>query len=84
MAKEKAGDFDSIIASIKSKAFAPIYFFCGEEEFFIDQLTEAIEANVLTESEKSFNQTTIYGKDATAQIVIETCRRLPILRWVST
>lgn len=79
MAKESGAGFDQIIASIKSKAFSPVYFFCGEEEFFIDQLVHAIESNVLTETEKAFNQTTIYGKDASAQIVIETCRRLPMM-----
>jgi DNA polymerase-3 subunit delta len=79
MAKESGSNFDQIVASIKSKAFSPVYFFCGEEEFFIDQLVDAVEANVLTETEKAFNQTTIYGKDATGQIVIETCRRLPMM-----
>ena len=79
MAKEKGADFDQIVSGIKSKVFSPVYFFCGEEDFFIDQLVEAVENNVLTESEKGFNQTIIYGKDATAQIVIETCCRLPMM-----
>ncbi len=79
MAKESGSSFDQIISSIKSKAFSPVYFFCGEEEFFIDQLVDAVEANVLNESEKAFNQSIIYGKDATAQNVIETCRRLPMM-----
>lgn len=79
MAKEQAHDFEPLLTSIRNKQFAPIYFFCGEEDYFIDQLTEAIEANVLNETEKSFNQTILYGKDATAQIVIETCRRLPMM-----
>jgi DNA polymerase-3 subunit delta len=79
MAKEQGTSIETILASIKSKSFSPIYFFCGEEEFYIDQLVDALENNVLTESEKSFNQSIIYGKDATAQIVIETCRRLPMM-----
>lgn len=79
MAKEKDLDFEPLMTSIKNKNFAPVYFFCGEEDFYIDKLTEAIEENALTESEKSFNQTILYGKDATSQIVIETCRRLPMM-----
>jgi DNA polymerase-3 subunit delta len=79
MAKEKGADFEQLLASIKSRAFSPVYFFCGEEEFFIDQLVDAIESHVLSENEKAFNQTIIYGKDATAQIVVETCRRLPMM-----
>ena len=79
MAKEKEHDFEPLMTSIKNKQFAPVYFFCGEEDFFIDRLVDAIEENVLSESEKAFNQTILYGKDATAQIVIETCRRLPMM-----
>jgi DNA polymerase III subunit delta len=79
MAKEKGADFDEMISAIRSKKFSPVYFFCGEEEFFIDQLVDAIENSVLTETEKAFNQSVIYGKDATAQNVIETCRRLPMM-----
>jgi DNA polymerase-3 subunit delta len=76
MAKD---NFEEILSEIKARKFAPVYFFCGEEEYFIDQLTGALEDNVLSEAERSFNQTVIYGKDATAQIVIETCRRLPMM-----
>jgi DNA polymerase-3 subunit delta len=79
MAKEQEHSFEPLMTSIKNKNFSTVYFFCGEEDFFIDQLVDAIEKNVLTETEKAFNQTILYGKDATAQIVIETCRRLPMM-----
>ncbi len=71
--------FDSIASDVKQKKFSPVYFFCGEEEFFIDQLVVLMENSVLNESEKAFNQSIIYGKDATGQNVIETCRRLPMM-----
>ena len=79
MAKENGISFDTIMADIKAKRFAPIYFFGGEEEYFIDELTNALEENVLTEGEKSFNQSIIYGKDASAALLSETCRRLPMM-----
>jgi DNA polymerase-3 subunit delta len=79
MAKEQEHSFEPLMSAIRSKQFHPVYFFCGEEDYYIDQLVDALEANVLTESEKSFNQTILYGKDATAQIVIETCLRLPMM-----
>lgn len=70
--------YEEILKSIKQKKFAPIYFFHGEEDYFIDKLAEALEQNVLTESEKAFNQNIVYGKDLTPQSLIEICNRLPM------
>lgn len=74
-----AENFDTILASIKSRKFSPVYFFCGEEAYFIDVLTDAIEANALNDMEKAFNQTLVYGKDLTARQIMETCGRLPMM-----
>jgi len=32
----------------------PIYLLMGEESYFIDELTDLLEENVLTETEKDF------------------------------
>ena len=72
-------EVNSIIADLRQKKIRPLYFFCGEEDFFIDQLTDAMEQYVLPEAEKVFNLSVIYGKDANAQTILETCRRLPMM-----
>ena len=46
-----------ITKDIKSGNIKPIYFFMGEEPYYIDKLTEFIEDNVLQEHERDFNQT---------------------------
>jgi DNA polymerase-3 subunit delta len=74
-----AETFDSILSDIKKRKFAPVYFFCGEEAFFIDELTKALEDNVLNDMEKAFNQTIAYGKDLNARQIVETCGRLPMM-----
>jgi DNA polymerase-3 subunit delta len=71
--------FDSISTDIKNRKFAPVYFLCGDEAFFIDQLADLLEANVLNEMEKAFNQTVVYGKDLSARQIVETCGRLPMM-----
>ncbi len=73
------GNFESIAADIKKRKFAPVYFFCGEEPYFIDQLTELLETHVLNDMEKAFNQTIAYGKDVNARAIAETCGRLPMM-----
>src|ERR1700722_9017896 len=79
MAGASANSFDSVAAEIKARKFAPVYFFCGEESYFIDALAELLEKNVLNEMEKSFNQTIVYGKDVTARQLMEICGRLPMM-----
>ena len=74
-----AETFESISSDIKSRKFASVYFFCGEEAYFIDTLVDLIETNVLNDMEKAFNQTVVYGKDLTARQVLETCGRLPMM-----
>jgi DNA polymerase-3 subunit delta len=49
-------DFEQILADLKNKIYKPIYLFYGEESFFIDELTNYIQQNVLTETEKAFNK----------------------------
>lgn len=74
-----AETFEGIQYSIKGGNFAPIYFFCGEEAYFLDTLTDLIETFALTDLEKPFNQTIAYGKDLNARQIVETCGRLPMM-----
>ena len=71
--------FDQLIKSIAAKEYAPIYFFHGEESFYIDQLTKAIENSVLPEEEKSFNQVVLYGKESDFKQVVDNARQFPMM-----
>ena len=57
---------EEIIADIKKKIFHPIYLLEGEEPYYIDVVSDFIERNLLPESERSFNQTILYGKETNA------------------
>lgn len=72
-------DFDQIKSDLKNKIYKPIYLFYGEESFFIDELTSYIQKNVLTESEKAFNQAVVYGKDSNVVDIIELARSYPMM-----
>jgi DNA polymerase-3 subunit delta len=72
-------DFDKILTDLKQKKYEPIYFLMGEETYYIDVITDYIAANVLTESEKVFNQITLYGKDVDAIAIIDAARRFPMM-----
>ena len=51
----------------------------GEDPYYIDKLSDYIEENVLTEDEKGFNQTVMYGRDVTIEDIIGTAKRYPMM-----
>lgn len=71
--------FDSIKNDIINRRFKPIYLFMGDESYFIDELTELLSENVLSESEKDFNMLTFYGVDSDVNEIIVSARRFPMM-----
>ena len=71
--------FEQLSASIKKKEFSPIYFLFGGESFYIDQLEVLITEHAITEDEKEFNYTAMYGKDSSVNQIIECCKRFPMM-----
>ncbi|MGB3774085.1 MAG: DNA polymerase III subunit delta [Leeuwenhoekiella sp.] len=57
----------------------PIYFLSGEEPYYIDQISAFIDQNLLSEDEKSFNQTVLYGRDVKLDEVISQAKRYPMM-----
>lgn len=74
-----ASEYTEIIKDINQGTFAPVYFLQGEETFFIDHIISLIEKTALDESQKSFNQLVLYGKDTTLTDIIGAARRYPMM-----
>jgi len=72
-------DYSQIITDLKNKIYSPVYFFEGEEPFFMDRISDFILANVLTEDEKGFNQTILYGKDLSLDSIMTAAKRFPMM-----
>lgn len=71
--------FDEIMGRLKKRDFSPLYLLMGEEPFFIDQITDYLEENVMDPEDRDFNQMMVYGNDRdtdTSQI-IGTAREYP-------
>ena len=68
-----------IVNNIKSGTIKPIYFLMGEESYYIDKLSDYIEENVLSEDEKGFNQTVLYGRDVSIEDIVSTAKRYPMM-----
>lgn len=68
-----------IMTDLRAKKYAPVYFLQGEETFYIDLIANFIEANALPESDRSFNQVIVYGKDASMAAILTHARRFPMM-----
>jgi DNA polymerase-3 subunit delta len=71
--------YEEIISNLQKKIYHPIYFLMGEETYFIDKISDYIIDNVLTDAEKGFNQTILYGKDLEPALIMGNARRFPMM-----
>ncbi|MEZ5198968.1 MAG: DNA polymerase III subunit delta [Bacteroidales bacterium] len=71
--------YEQILNDLKNKIYYPVYFLAGEEPYYIDVISDYIEENVLTDIEKEFNQTIIYGRDTDVIAVISQAKRYPMM-----
>ncbi|MBS9766230.1 MAG: DNA polymerase III subunit delta [Flavobacteriaceae bacterium] len=72
-------NFNNIINDLQQGKTAPIYFLMGEEPYFIDEISNFIEKNVLSEEEKGFNQMVLYGLDVEIEDIISNAKRFPMM-----
>ena len=77
MAKDTT--YEEIVRNLKNRVYAPVYFLMGEEDYYIDRISEYIMDTVLSDTEKEFNQTVVYGADTDIASVINTARRYPMM-----
>jgi DNA polymerase-3 subunit delta len=68
-----------IIKDIKARKLKPIYLLHGEESYYIDLISDFLEEHVLSEAEKGFNQTILYGKDTEMMTVLNASKRYPMM-----
>ena len=51
----------------------------GDEPYFIDQISTFFESNIIPESSRGFDQTIIYGKDTSIEILVSMAKRFPMV-----
>lgn len=67
-------------SDIAQKQLKPVYILMGEESYFIDVLLKEFEENLIDEDGfKEFNQTVLYGKEATIEDIISIARSYPMM-----
>ncbi len=80
MAKKSGGlSFEQVYQDLKQGKFEPIYFFTGEESYYIDILANFIAKHALPEHEKDFNQTVVYGRDTDVMQLESLAKQFPMM-----
>lgn len=68
-----------LISDLKAGHFAPIYLLTGEENYYIDLVSDFFEEHIVSDDFKDFAQTIFYGRDVTMEDVIERASTMPML-----
>src|SRR6478609_2232913 len=68
-----------ILGELKARKYAPVYLLQGEETYYIDLISNYIEQNVLSDSEKGFNQVILYGRESPVATILNNAKRFPMM-----
>ncbi|MBO4801217.1 MAG: DNA polymerase III subunit delta [Bacteroidaceae bacterium] len=79
MAKKAGITYEDIVRQVRAGDFKPIYCLMGEEPYYIDRISDYIVEQALTEDQRDFNLTILYGPQTTAEEVINAAKRYPMM-----
>lgn len=83
MAKSASTDIDKLckatLGDIRKGVFKPIYLLMGEEPFYPEKICKAIIDNCIPEEDKDFNEIICYGADVSAEQIVSSARRFPMM-----
>ncbi len=71
--------FNQISQQLRQGKYSPVYFLYGDEAYFIDSIMDHLAKDVLSEGEKQFNLTVLYGMETDSGQILDTARRFPMM-----
>lgn len=78
MAKQ-GSSYEQIMSDLNRKLYKPIYLLMGDEPYFIDQISDEIQNNILDENQREFNLLIVYGKDTDMTSIVNVAKRYPMM-----
>lgn len=70
--------YQQVMSELRSGKLQPVYFLCGEEEFFLDLLLEAF-SQIIPPEQKDFNFDLLYGQDINPDKALSIARSFPMM-----
>ena len=78
--RSKTGaSFEDLATAFRHGRFAPLYFFYGEEGWFMDELQRLAVEHAVAPHERDFNLDVVFGPEASAPAVLAQCAQFPMM-----
>ena len=68
-----------IVRDVQAGKFSPVYCFMGDEDYYIDNLSQYIADRALKPEERDFNYDLLYGAETRANDIIAIARQFPMM-----
>ena len=68
-----------LIEDLKKGKYYPVYLLTGEENYYIDLVSDFFETSIIEEDLRDFDQTVLYGRDTDMQTVISYAKQFPMM-----
>lgn len=68
-----------IIKDIKQGKIATVYLIGGDEAYFVDEITQVIENEIIDEGERSFNMDIFYGMESDPDTIVSIAKQYPMV-----
>lgn len=80
MAQKREGiSYEEIVRDVRARRLKSVYYLMGEESYYIDRISDFIVQSLLTEEQKDFNLTVLYGSETDVGTVINAAQRYPMM-----
>lgn len=77
--KKTVPTYDGIMRDLKNNVFAPIYILMGDESYYIDQISNYIQAHALPADQQAFDQTVVFGADVSGSQIADLAMQFPMM-----
>ena len=68
-----------LIEELKTGQYKPVYLLTGDENYYIDLVSDYFEKEVISPDFRDFDQTVVYGRDVDMTAVISLAKRYPMM-----
>lgn len=68
-----------LIEELRAGRFKPVYLLTGEENYYIDLVSDCFEQEVIDPTVRDFDLTVVYGRDVDMATVVSTAKRYPMM-----
>ncbi len=69
---------DELYRKLRSNQIPELIFLCGQEPYLIQRAAQSIRQAVLSDEKDDFNDNQFYGKETTAEKILEAAMTLPV------